>query len=516
MAFAPVWLATAALLVWTGPVSHSEIQPPPPARPTSTVPAPAAALAAALAAPPPPTAGTAGTDGTAETAGLATPAVPSTAVKPAGIALPDVVTGSPGGTPDVVLSVPTGAAPTREGPGKVLSDSRMLFASTNLLHSDLEQRQSAARDAEIAAFQRRLDSARSLRNAKLFEEATPHYAAVLTGNAPEEMKQGAMLELALMAQEQNNLARALQVLSQYLTRWPQDVSVPEILLRQGLIYRQLGMQNLAMAKFYATMTSALVVKSDQFDYYRRLVLQAQAEIAETLAQQNLHAEAAAAFARLLKEESPALNRPRVQHRYIQSLAAVGRHSETIGQAQDFLAKYASTSEEQAEVRFFLAGALKQLGRNNEALQEVLKLLQSQQSLARERPETLAYWQQRTGNEIANHLYKEGNFFPALEIYQSLLTLNPSPAWQCPIRYQIGLAYERLEQPAKAADAYGSILALEKEIGTNAPPGLNATLDMARWRQSHLQWQQKTEIAQRDLRSILAPAPGVADPAPNQL
>ena len=372
---------------------------------------------------------------------------------------------------------------------------------------------------EIDGFKARLETARRQRAAQLYEEATPNYVAVLNGEAPDEIKRAALLELALVAQEQKNLGRALQVLSQYLARWPQDPNAPEILLRQGLLYRQLGIHNLALGKFYATMTTALVLKNEHFDFYRKLVLQAQAEIAETLALQNKHKEAAEAFARLLKEESPALNRARVQFRYIHSLAAQGKYAEAVGQAQDFLAQQPAAPE-RAEVRFLLASALKQLGRNNDALQEVLRLLQSQQGLAREHPETLAYWQQRTGNEIANQLYQEGDFLRALDIYQSLLLLNPAPAWQCPVRYQIGLAYERLEQPAKAAESYAALVAQAQDLGSNAPPSFKALLEMARWRQGFLSWQVKTEVAHRELESALsarpAPRPPVPAPRPARL
>lgn len=397
----------------------------------------------------------------------------------------------------------------------VLSETNMLFASTNLIRSDGEQRRLAAREAEVAGFRQMLETARRLRAAKLFDEAMPNFVAVLKGNAPEELKRPAMLELALIAQEQNNLSRALEILTQYLTTWPQDPSAPEILLRQGLIYRQLGIHQMALSKFYATMTSALVVKDELFDYYRRLVLQAQAEIAETLAVQGQHAEAAAAFARLLKEDSPTLNRSRVHYRYITSLAAQGKHAETVGQAQQFLARFPEATES-AEVRFQLAMSLKRLNRTSEALREIQRLLQSQQSQAREHPEALAYWQQRTGNEIANQLYQEGDFVHALDIYQSLLPLNPTPDWQLPLRYQIALAFERLEQPTKAIEFYGSIVGFEKDLGTNAPSSLRTTVDLARWRQGFLQWQDRTETARRGFGSIVAPTNAISGSTTNTL
>lgn len=414
--------------------------------------------------------------------------------------------------PGPAVPVVTRATPSRTNEpasppaGSLLSESELPYSTPGVIRSDAEEVRARARAEELAELTRRLETGRRLRLSKLYSDATPHLTAVLSSKAPEELQRSALLELALVAQEENNLARALQILSQYLSRWPQDPTGPEILLRQGLIYRQLGIHELALTKFYATMTTALTLKDGHFDYYRKLVLQSQAEIAETLALQNKHAEAAQAFARLLKEESPALNRVRVQFRYIHSLEAQGKYSEAAGQAQDFLAKYADAGE-QAEVRFLLASSLKRLGRNGDALREVLELLQSQQPLARSQPGTLAYWQQRTGNEIANQLYQEGDFVHALEIYLNLLPLNPAPAWQLPVLYQVGLVYERLEQPVKAVGAFGQIIDREAEVGTNAPPGLRAMLDMARWRRDFLDWRGRTEATHHELRAGLAPEPG---------
>lgn len=377
----------------------------------------------------------------------------------------------------------------------------MAFASTHLITSDAERRQAAARKAEVERLGQMLETSRRLRAAKMYEEAIPGFTAVLNSGAPDDLKRPALLELALIAQDRNELTRALQILTQYLTRWPQDPSAPEILLRQGLMYRQLGIHQMALSKFYATMTSSLVVKDELFDYYKRLVLQAQAEIAETLALQNQHAEAARAFARLLKEDSPTLNRVRVHYRYVQSLAAQAKHSEVVGQGQLFLGRYPDV-EEVAEVRFLVATALKKLNRKSEAMLEIQRLLQSQQGEAQDRPESLAFWQQRTGNEIANQLYQEGDFIRALDIYQSLLVLNPTPEWQFPLRYQIGLAYERLEQPAKATESYEAIVEKSKELGTNAAPALRTTAEMASWRRDFLRWQDRAEASRRGLGSLV--------------
>jgi tetratricopeptide (TPR) repeat protein len=146
------------------------------------------------------------------------------------------------------------------------------------------------------------------------------------------------------------------------------------------------------------------------------------------------------------------------------------------------------------VRFLVALALKRLGRNGESLQQVLSLLQEQKERTKDHPELWAYWQQQAGNEIGNQLYREGDYVRALNVYMALSRLNPQPAWQLPVGYQIGLTYERLSQPQKALQSYQTILRRESELGTNVPPGTKTLLEMARWRADFVQWQAKAELA----------------------
>lgn len=347
---------------------------------------------------------------------------------------------------------------------------------------------------------RKLEMARYLRTSGTPEAAEPILLELMGEGKPLEIQQAALLELAYVMQAKNNLPRAESILAQFLYRWPNDRRAPEVLLRQGQIFRQMSLNNLALAKFYSVMTAALALKNDQLDYYQHLVFQAQMEIAETHYQMGKFADAADFFGRLLKQNDRELNRPQTQFRLIRSLAATGRYEETANQAQDFLSRYTDTPQ-QPEVRFYLAQALKQLGRNSDALQQVLMLLQEEKVRAQDRPEIWAYWQQRAGNEIANQLYHEGDYPKALEVYLSLAQLDSAPAWQLPVFYQIGITYEHLLQPAKATETYNQILAREPDLGTNASPGLKAILDMARWRIGYLNWQTKAEIANLSIPAL---------------
>ena len=345
--------------------------------------------------------------------------------------------------------------------------------------------------------QSRLEEARHLRLMRQTSLAEPILISLLQDGVPDSVQQDALLELAMSAQDGNNLPRAVQIYSQFISRWSGDRRIPEIFLHQGQLFRQMGLNSLAFAKFYSVMTAALALKNDQLDYYQKLVLEAQMEIAETHYQAGHFADAADFFSRLLKQNSPAMNRPEIQFRLIRSLQATTNYTETSAQARDYLARYPD-SPNQAEVRFCLALALKELGQNNESLQQVLALLKEQKVQAKDHPEVWAYWQQRTGNEIANQLYREGDYPKALDIYLSLEQLDHKFAWQLPVAYQIGMTYERLLQPQMAMQSYSNIVSRESELGTNASPGLKAMLDMARWRINFIQWQSHADTVNQAL------------------
>ena len=103
------------------------------------------------------------------------------------------------------------------------------------------------------------------------------------------------------------------------------------------------------------------------------------------------------------------------------------------------------------------------------------------------------WRQRAGNEIANQLYGSGDYLNALSIYSSLANLDLSPRWRMPAWYQIGLVYERLQQPQKALEAYDKILASEKDLdSTTTSPNLDVIREMAKWRRNYLGWLMQAE------------------------
>ena len=377
------------------------------------------------------------------------------------------------------------------------------LASTNIVEKHVAE-PGSSKQADLDAM---LEWARRMKREKNFDAAEKSFVNVLAADAPETMHRTALLEMGLMAQENQIYARAQQVFNQYLDRYPDDPSAAEVYLRQGLLYRQMGAPTMALSKFYAVLTTSMRLKLDRLDYYQRLVLQAQTEIADTYYLQGKFSEAGEFLGRLLKLDSPQLNKSQIIFKMIRSLSSMNKHTEAISRAEFFLTNYPDTAEV-AEVRFLLADSLKKLGRVREATQQVLVLLESQQVTSTNKPGNWIYWQQRTGNEIANQLYKEGDYLNALEIYQNLAKINNAASWQIPVWYQMGMVYERLMQPTKAAELYGKILGREKELDSaKRTLSLDAVLDMARWRKENLKWQMKTEAINAAFHG--APDPAVA-------
>ncbi len=306
-------------------------------------------------------------------------------------------------------SAPTPAASANTNSSDTAPEPGMLVTNNLMPTNQVEQ---------LREFQHQLEIARTARREKNCKLAAGILVGLLQTNAPPELMRPALFELALVNQDDNQLVKAQRIFAQFVQTYPEDPSVPEILLRQGLLYRQMGVNALAISKFYAVMSSALNLKLGEIAYYQTLVLRAQTEIADTFYLEARYEEASDYFGRLLKAGAAEVDKPEIHYKLVRSLYCLTNYVETISQAQVFLGLYPE-SPELPEVRFLLASTLKKLGRNADAMKQVLLLLQSQQEIAKKNPESWIYWQRRAGNEIANQLYKEGDNLDALEIYLNL-------------------------------------------------------------------------------------------------
>lgn len=380
--------------------------------------------------------------------------------------------------------------------GQVARHSLELPASSNLV---TEVPPVTTEPQRIKVFEKKLEQAQEARKTKDYSTAEENLLFILKNRSPDTLKGSALLEYAALALEQRKLARALQIYAQWVRMFPNHPDLPEVLLRQGLICREMGAPEMALQKFFSVMGTSLSQDVDRLPYYRKIVLRAQTEIADTYYLQGHYENAIAKYQVLLKPSNPdfeQLNREEILFKLIRSYSQLQRYSEVVGQSEIFLHDFPSASE-QPDIRYLMASALKKLGRNEESIQQTLILLQSQQTNSS--PERLKYWQKRTGNDIANQLFEQGDFLNALTVYRRLAELDNTPTWQLPVFYQIGLIYEQLKDQAKAMDYYQKIISQEKTLAKGTSnPNLSAVLEMAKFRVNRLSWQLKTERAEKDL------------------
>jgi len=321
-------------------------------------------------------------------------------------------------------------------------------------------------------------------------EVTKMLREILNSGASKDIKidikRLARLQLAEIAEAKVDYENALQLLAEYIEIFPTDTIVPEVLLRQGYILRKMGASDLAISKFYLVGTAATRLPVEDLLYSQRVTLTAKSEIADTTYSQGKYKEAAKFYEVLLQDQSDELNRVVIKTKLIRALADAKDHNATIKQGLDFLEQYGA-SEYQAEVRYLLASAYQISGQKQEALRELMRLLEAVEVA----PENLASkwkgWKMKAGNEIGNQLYLEGDFPNAVQVYRGLVALDTSPSWQLPLYYQVGLCCEKLEQPAEALKAYSEIVALAQKDPAQLSENLQFLVSMARVRIEILSW-----------------------------
>jgi tetratricopeptide (TPR) repeat protein len=372
---------------------------------------------------------------------------------------------------------------------------------------------------ELNKFQLALEAGRKFREEREYNRAEVQLIQILEGRFPEEIKRPALLELGLVMQDQHSFSKSQHLYAEYVRRYPKDPRVPEVLLRQAYLYRDMGLPDLALSKFFGVMSACLNLKLDEMDYYQKLVLRAQAEIAETYYLQGKFDEASDYYTRLLHLDNPDLDRADILYKLARCYSGVNKFNEAAANARLYISKYPDDVDA-PEMRFLLAKALKKMGQNKEALQEMNLLLTNQHARSKTDPQQWLYWQQRAGNDIANELYHEGDYMSALQIYQALAGLNSSAEWQVPVWYQIGLVYENLKQGQKAIEFYDKILNRGKESAepgktadakTSAPsPAVQAVAEMAAWRKKFLVWEVDARAVNQQIQplesDLLKPSP----------
>lgn len=345
-----------------------------------------------------------------------------------------------------------------------------------------------------------------------WDSAELAFQKALHSNPAPDQEIAALLGLARTYRGKEDLTKACALYGRIIADYPASPLLPAVYLESGRCLRMLGAHRFAISRFYSVINATLKIPQEGASHYRQLARTAQYEIAETYFQAGDYEQAHRFFSRLdLLDLAPA-DRARAAFRAAWSLTLAGDHDKAIPHLRNYLSLYPSGADA-AEARYLLAVSLRQLGRTQESLAAALDLLRIEKARGQADAQNWAYWQRRTGNQLANTFYEEGDTASALAIYRTLHRLGGPLEWTLPLLYQIGLCQERLRLPLDARASYQSILDTLRAARADKPAEaarLDDLATMAEWRLRHLDWLDQTD---RHLVLFIHPSHHAPPPAP---
>ena len=360
-----------------------------------------------------------------------------------------------------------------------------------------------AADTEKTEVDNLIQYAKSTSAEGRYDLALIAYTQLLSHQLTVDEQRVVLLGFAQTLRKKGELTKAVAVYEKLLNSYSLGGDAPDLYLELGRTLRAMGAYKSAIDQFYNVINSTIKLPANGASHYRQLAKTAQYEIAETHFMEGQYLEASRFFSRLRLLDLAPADRAEAYFKSAYALYLGKDYLGAVSQLRSFL-KENPDNRNVPEAHYLLAVSYRRLKRPMEAMVEALTLLRTEKAKTAKDPKRWAYWQRRTGNQIANEFYEQGDTTDALTIYQTLAQLSNEPSWQLPVMYQIGLCEERLGQTPMAVSSYQSIL--DKLKGANGDGSLKELADlkqMASWRLNQITWQKAT---QEKLSSLLPQQP----------
>jgi len=340
------------------------------------------------------------------------------------------------------------------------------------------------------------------------DTASIAYKQLLTLKLTKAQIHNTLVGFARTLRRKGDLTKAVAVYERAIKEYPSEADTPELYLELGRAQRALGAYKTAITRFYSVINTTIKLPQDGAIKYRQLAKTAQFEIAETYFMSGDYKEASRFYSRLRLLDLTPADRARAHFKASYSLMLAGELQNALTQLRSFI-ELNPDDENVPEARYLVAMTLKKLNRQQEAMFEVITLLKMERSRTAQDPKRWAYWQRKTGNQLANDFYEAGDTTSALAIYLTLLDLSNEPAWRAPLLYQVALCQERQGRKDKATENYKAIIeiaAAQKPDDLRKADFANLA-EMAKWRLGQLDW---VEGAEQRINTLLPQ--GTSDPA----
>jgi len=321
-----------------------------------------------------------------------------------------------------------------------------------------------------------------------FNGTGPKQFVTLVGIPYEETTVGVALKnLAIAAEHEGEFGQALQYLSEYHAHNPDSPMVPEALLRQGFLYRLMGQPDLAIEKFYETMTDATRLRSRNLLKYRRTTLMAQAQIADSYyADLRQYDEAIKFYGQLLNDPDEELALENTKYKLIRCLVRRAmelkdhaadpakrrenpllvdeRHQRLATLTQEatrFLVNH-PRSGFRSQVRYLRATAYEQLGDEKNADKDFRTLIETPASKTSDEDDQRNFWRTKAALDLADRMFFRKRYADAVQVYPVLLPHNPTLDAHIRIQQQIALCHGYLGNLNEEISAWTRIDTLWRE------------------------------------------------------
>lgn len=353
-----------------------------------------------------------------------------------------------------------------------------------------------------------INQARLAAKMRDIETAEKNYLRILTGALPKEIYQSVLMEMGRLYKDNDREGQAAAVYERFVQDFPQHERSPIVHLELARLYREMGAPNSAINSYYDVINAALALPSDVDPMkYRRFSLTAQFEIAGTFLElsntdilkkpegyNESYLEMANKYLdRLLRLPLDKKKLGKAVYRSAYAKYKMQDYPGVVKQLEGYSTKF-SESDLIPESYYLQSIAYKELDKPKQALDSVIELLNYNQEQQVSNPKSWAFWKKRTGNQLANTFYEEGDYFKALQLYQALYKVDNDVTWQASTLYQIGLCFERLGMFPKASEAYQMLSDWSAWEGDDYETDENLALirDMATWRKENLNWTRQAD------------------------
>lgn len=342
-----------------------------------------------------------------------------------------------------------------------------------------------------------------------FETAAEIYAKIVAQTERIERRKAAMLSLADVYRSMDDPVRVTSILERFKEVFPDDSRVPDVLLRLGFLYREMGAAQQAVDAFFGVLKQSFKLQSGELAEYREITNEASYQIAETYYRMHQYQLASEFFTRLLRSARP--NTP-------ERLELLGKSAYANFFSGDYrkvlylleLKGWDHVSvNQQVEFRFLRASAYWSLRDEESARAEIVNL--ATLPVEPNKDPYWNFWWKFVGNSLANDLFDQDDFAMAHKLYYSLLHLSNEKKWQLPIVFQIGRCREYLGETEEARSIYDKILS---EIEAITETGRERNLVVLKTRVedqiNNLEWQSELGKA----RQNFAPHPTIPHDNPS--